>query len=218
MKNGVQQFGIMALQVIVGIGLMALVFYVLGFIDNGNLKAVGESMGNQIIPICDTCNKTFKVSEVTDWKCPDCGGDLRKLSADRMNVTSGNIDYRSKLPKMKVSEISCSTGETLNVSDLFEPLECEGCDKALTITELTDGKCSVCTEKISLDYAVDCKGDDISDTVKMSGDGVLEGNTEFKADKPGIYEITFIATDVKYDLIVKQKVKISVSEEIESEG
>ena len=69
-----------------------------------------------------------------------------------------------------------------------------------------------------MDYAVDCQGGDISDTVKMYGDGVLEGNTKFKTDKSGIYEITFIATDVNYDLIVKQKVKISVSEEIEGEG
>ena len=69
-----------------------------------------------------------------------------------------------------------------------------------------------------MDYAVDYQGNDISDTVKMYGDGVLEGNTKFKADKPGIYEVIFIATDVNYDLIVKQKVKISVSEEIEGEG
>ena len=218
MKNGIQQFGIMTLQIIVGICLIALMFYVIGFSGDNNLKAIGTSMGNQVIPVCDTCDKTFKVSETADGKCPACGGELKKLSADRMNVTSGNINYRDKLPKMKISELSCAIGETLNVKELFDTLECEGCDKELTIAELNDGKCSVCSEKINLDYAVDYQGNDISDTVKMYGDGVLEGNTKFKADKSGIYDVTFIATDVNYDLIVKQKVKISVSEEIEGEG
>lgn len=248
MKNGIQQFGIMTLQIIVGICLIALMFYVIGFSGDNNLKAIGTSMGNQVIPVCDTCNKTFNVSElkklkcdvcnkvfdktadgrcpdckaiaaeITEWKCPACGGELRKLSADRMNVTAGNINYRDKLPKMKISELSCAIGETLNVKELFDTLECEGCDKELTIAELNDGKCSVCSEKINLDYAVDYQGNDISDTVKMYGDGVLEGNTKFKADKSGIYEVIFIATDVNYDLIVKQKVKISVAEEIEGEG
>lgn len=248
MKNGIQQFGIMALQIIVGICLIALMFYVIGFSGDNNLKAIGTSMGNQVVPVCEACNKTFNVSElkklkcdvcnkvfdktadgrcpdcktiaaeITEWKCPVCGGELSKLSADRMNVTTGNINYRDKLPKMKISELSCAIGETLNVKELFDTLECEGCDKELTIAELNDGKCSDCGEKISLDYAVDYQGNDISDTVKMYGDGVLEGNTKFKADKSGIYEVTFIATDVNYDLIVKQKVKISVAEEIEGEG
>lgn len=263
MKNGIQQFGIMTLQIIVGICLIALMFYVIGFSGDNNLKAIGTSMGNQSVSVCDTCNKTFNMKETDKmycnkckdadgknkvfpktadgkcpdcgnrafivWeamglqylkvtKCPDCGGELRKLSADRMNVTSGNINYRDKLPKMKISEISCAIGETLNVKELFDTLECEGCDKELTIAELNDGKCFDCGEKISLDYAVDYQGNDISDTVKMYGDGVLEGNTKFKADKSGIYDVTFIATDVNYDLIVKQKVKISVAEEIEGEG
>lgn len=221
MKNGIQQFGMLTLQIIIGICLIGLIFFVLGFADTSNDKSIrniGAHIGTQVVPVCDSCNRTFEVADITDGKCPNCGGAVRNVSADRMNVTAGNINYRDKLPKMKISELSCAIGETLNVKELFDTLECEGCEKELTINDLNDGKCSACAEKISIDYAVDYQGADISDTVKIYGDGVLEGNTKFRADKAGIYQITFIATDVNYDLIAKQKVKISVSEEIEGEG
>ena len=221
MKNGIQQFGMLTLQIIVGICLIGLIFFIVGFADTSNdnsIRNIGQNIGNQVLLVCDYCNRSYQVVDIEDDECPYCGGTVRKVSADRMNVTSKSINYREKLPKMKISELSCTTGDTLNVRELFDTLECEGCDKELTITDLNDGKCSVCAEKISMDYAVDYQGADISDTVKMYGVGVLEGNTKFKVDRPGIYQVTFIATDVNYDLIVKQKVKISVSEETEGRG